>query len=116
MIFLLYICGRKYIENPYLLQPMNTTTIIIAVIVVLLIVVASFSKHHKHKYVFHETQVADAISKVFSESGAEEMSQTKFLHDFQLKVNCSRKELLFLFGKARSAGMITAENGMVRRL
>ena len=85
---------------------MNTTTIIIAVIVVLLIVVASFSKHHKHKYVFH----------VFAESGSEEMSQTKFLHDLQLKVNCSRKELFFLFGKARSAGMITAENGMVRRL
>ncbi|GJG67162.1 hypothetical protein PRLR6025_06310 [Prevotella lacticifex] len=80
---------------------MNTTTIIIAVIVVLLIVVAS---------------VADAISKVFAESGSEEMSQTKFLHDLQLKVNCSRKELFFLFGKARSAGMITAENGMVRRL
>ncbi|MDD6854491.1 MAG: type III effector protein [Prevotella sp.] len=94
---------------------MNTTTIIIAVIVVLLIVVASLSKHHKHKYVFHEAQVSDAISRVFSESGAEEMSQTKFLHDLQLKVNCSRKELFFLFGKARSAGMIIAEDGMVRK-
>lgn len=94
---------------------MSTTTIIIAIIVVLLIVIASTSKHHKHKYVFHETQVADAISKVFSEAGADEMTQTDFLKALQLKVNCSRKELLFLFGKARSAGMISAENGNVKK-
>ena len=93
---------------------MSTTTIVIAIIVVMLIVIASTSKHHKHKYVFHEKQVADAIGKVFSEANAEEMSESKFLHDLQLKVNCSRKELLFLFGKARSAGMVTAEGGTVR--
>lgn len=94
---------------------MSTRTIVILIIVVLLIVIALISKHHKHKYVFHEKQVADAIGKVFSEAGTDEMAESKFLHDLQLKVNCSRKELFFLYGKARSAEMITSENGKVRK-
>lgn len=94
---------------------MNTSTIIIIVVVVLLGVIALISKHHKHRYVFHEKQVSDAIAKVFAEAESEEMPENKFLHAFQLKVNCSRKELLFLLGKARSNRMITTENGTVRK-
>lgn len=80
---------------------MSTRTIVILIIVVLLIVIALISKHHKHKYVFHEKQVADAIGKVFSEAGTDEMAESKFLHDLQLKVNCSAPARNCFFSMAR---------------
>lgn len=94
---------------------MSTTTIIIIVVLaVVLIAVAVFSKHSKHKYVFHQDQVATAINKVFEEAGTNELPRKKFQHLLQLKLNCSQKELFFLFGKARTLGMIDVDGDNIK--
>lgn len=96
---------------------MSTTTIIVIVIIaVVLVAIAIVSKHSHHKYVFHEEQVRKAIAEVFDENGPDEMSRAKFQHAFQLKINCSRKEMLFLFGKARSLNMINVDGDLVSRV
>lgn len=93
---------------------MSTTTIIIIVaIAVILVAIAIISKHSKHKRVFHEEQVASAINEVFDDAGGNEMSRAKFLKMLQLHINCSQKELYYLFGKARSLGMIDTREDMV---
>lgn len=96
---------------------MSTTTIIVIVVIaVLLVAIAVFSKHHKHKYVFHENQVRKAIAEVFDENGPDEMSRPKFQHSLQLKLNCSHKELLFIFGKVRTMGMINVDGDKVSKV
>lgn len=95
---------------------MSTSTIIVIVVIaVILIAIAFTSKHHKHRIVFHEDEIAAAIDKVFEQAGVNEMNRTDFLKKFQLKLNCSRKELMVLLGKARTAGLVKVDGKKVSK-
>ena len=95
---------------------MSTTTIIVIVVIaVILIAIAFTSKHHKHRKVFHKDEIAAAIDKVFEQEGVNDMNRTDFLKKFQLKLNCSRKELMVLLGKARTAGLVKVDGKKVSK-
>lgn len=92
----------------------TTTTIIIIAIAVILIAIAVISKHHKHQRVFHTEEIATAVNKTFADAGTNEMDRTAFLKAFQLKMNCSHKELMFLLGKALTAGLIIVDGKRIK--
>lgn len=95
---------------------MNTSTIIIIVaIAIIAVAIAVVSKHSRHRIVYHENEIAAIIDKVFTAAGTNEMDREKFLRAFQLKINCSHKDLLYLFGKARTSGLIIVDSGRVSK-
>lgn len=95
---------------------MSTTTIIIIIAVaVILVAIAFISSHSKHRIVYHEKEISAAIDKVFAESNTTVMDRNAFMHYLRQKLNCSHKELYYLFGKARTSGLVIVDHDKISK-
>ncbi len=87
--------------------------IIIAVVVSLAIAYLTYRKNHN--MAFDETRLKDAISRVFSESGESTMKRSDFLLRLKQILGCTHKQALYMYGVARTKGLIEVNNKQVSK-
>ena len=87
--------------------------IIISVVVSLAIDYLTYRKNHN--LAFDETRMKDAISRVFSESGESTMKRSDFLLRLKQILGCTHKQALYMYGVARTKGLIVVENKQVSK-
>ena len=87
--------------------------ILIAVVVILAIAYLTYRKNHN--LAFNETRLKDAISRVFSESGESTMKRSDFLLRLKQILGCTHKQALYMYGVARTKGLIEVDNKQVSK-
>ena len=91
---------------------MNSTTI--AVIVALaLLVLAFFTYLHKKHVRFNKEDLTLKAKGIFDDAGTDMVDETDFVFALKEQYDCSRKEALYLFGKACEKGIVKGEDKKV---
>lgn len=88
---------------------------IILIAVVLILAIAYLTYRKNHNLAFDETRLKDAISRVFSESGESTMKRSDFLLRLKQILGCTHKQALYMYGVARTKGLIVVENKQVSK-
>lgn len=94
---------------------MNLSTIILIVVVVAGLAIVVYNHYHKKHIRYHVEHLRDAVTKIFADSKVGQMGRQDFLLALQHSFNCSRKETYYLYGKAREAGFIRADEKTVEK-
>lgn len=95
---------------------MNTSSIVMIVVIVVVVLAIAVVWHHaKHHITYSDRQLADTVSAIFAEAGADAMPKKKFLHVMKHRISCTHKDLLYLYGKCRQAGLIVVDGDTVRK-
>ncbi len=87
--------------------------ILIAVLVILAIAYLTYRKNHN--LAFDETRLKDAVNRVFSESGESTMKRSDFLLRLKQILGCTHKQALYMYGVARTKGLIKVDNKQVSK-
>lgn len=88
---------------------------IILIAVVLILAIAYLTYRKNHNLAFDETRLKDAISRVFSESGESTMKRSDFLLRLKQILGCTHKQALYMYGVARTKGLIEVDNKQVSK-
>lgn len=88
---------------------------IIIIAVVFILAIAYLTYRNNHNLAFDETRLKDAISRVFSESGESTMKRSDFLLRLKQILGCTHKQALYMYGVARTKGLIVVENKQVSK-
>lgn len=88
---------------------------IILIAVVLILAIAYLTYRNNHNLAFNEARLKDAINRVFSESGESTMKRPDFLLRLKQILGCTHKQALYMYGVARTKGLIVVENKQVSK-
>ena len=91
---------------------METTNVVIIVTVTILIL-AVFNYLHKKHVRFNKDDLTIKIKAIFEEHKAETLPKQDFVFALKEKYDCSRKEALYLFGKACELHIVKYEDKQV---
>lgn len=92
---------------------MKMVYIIIGVVVILAIAYLTYRKNHN--LAFNEPRLKDAVSRVFSESGESTLKRSDFLLHLKQILGCTHKQALYMYGVARTKGLIVVDNKQVSK-
>jgi len=92
---------------------MNQVLFIVIGVVVCLALVY-FNYRHNRRFSFDENRLRAIVGRIFSETGTTMLPKKDFIYKLKQIMNCTQKEALFLYGKARDRGIIVADNTEVR--
>lgn len=87
--------------------------ILIAVVVILAIAYLTYRKNHN--LAFDEPRLKDAVNRVFSESGESTLKRSDFLLRLKQILSCTHKQALYMYGVARTKGLIVVDNKQVSK-
>ena len=88
---------------------------IILIAVVLILAIAYLTYRKNHNLAFNEPRLKDAVSRVFSESGESTMKRSDFLLRLKQILGCTHKQALYMYGVARTKGLIEVDNKQVSK-
>ncbi len=88
---------------------------IILIAVVLILAIAYLAYRNNHNLAYNEARLKDAINRVFSESGESTMKRSDFLLRLKQILGCTHKQALYMYGVARTKGLIVVENKQVSK-
>lgn len=88
---------------------------IILIAVVFILAIAYLTYRNNHNLAFNEVRLKDAVSRVFSESGESTMKRSDFLLRLKQILGCTHKQALYMYGVARTKGLIVVENKQVSK-
>lgn len=88
---------------------------IILIAVVFILAIAYLTYRNNHNLAFNEARLKDAISRVFSESGESTLKRSDFLLRLKQILGCTHKQALYMYGVARTKGLIVVENKQVSK-
>lgn len=91
---------------------METTNVVIIVAVTILIL-AVFNYLHKKHVRFNKEDLTIKIKSIFEEHKADTLPKHDFVFALKGKYDCSRKEALYLFGKACELSIVKYEDKQV---
>lgn len=88
---------------------------IILIAVVLILTIAYLTYRKNHNLAFNEPRLKDAVNRVFSESGESTMKRSDFLLRLKQILGCTHKQALYMYGVARTKGLIEVDNKQVSK-
>lgn len=88
--------------------------LIIVIAVVLCLALVFFNYRHNHRFSFDETRLRGAFDRIFSEAEVPMLGKSDFLFKLKQTLRCTQKEALYIYGMAKTKGLIVVENQQVR--
>lgn len=88
---------------------------IILIAVVLILAIAYLTYRKNHNLAFNEARLKDAVNRVFNESGESTLKRSDFLLRLKQILGCTHKQALYMYGVARTKGLIVVDNKQVSK-